>query len=301
MSYQTGSILSATPSNEVMTIIESMLTAHPAWEFVENYVDGTYTNRVWKCLGTENGFGQDFYVAFMRLTASIGTAQIIVQVAEQYNATTHVATRALANPGSTFTVDATYAAPYGNTGYAFSHANWYKSIPYTPTTSTFQYYFVVTPNSILMAGSSTTYPVFAGLYEPFWDGLDTIPDFPLCAIQMGYSDADGSGAFTRMPGAQGTSYTDTMAAYWYLGAVGSPANALLQTPHGSVGTNNPVSKQKLYGAEVCAMTGSGTFPPKGVFTDMLYFMGSGGRGDTLTVDGDTWVNVYPQLWMNTET
>src|SRR5690606_322196 len=122
MTYQTGSILSATPSADAMSIIESMLTAHPAWEFVENYVDGTYTNRVWKCLGTENDFGQDFYVAFMRLTATINTAPIIVQAAEQYNSTTHVATRALAVPGATFNPEATFASPYGATGYAFSHA-----------------------------------------------------------------------------------------------------------------------------------------------------------------------------------
>src|SRR6478736_4388044 len=60
--------------------IETMLTAHAAWEFVENvtqinrqthvattnvYDAETYTCRVWKNLGTLNGYGKDFYVAII--------------------------------------------------------------------------------------------------------------------------------------------------------------------------------------------------------------------------------------------
>jgi hypothetical protein len=64
----------------VVTKIEAMLTAHVAWEYVETvteYYDeedpvtltdfhsATYTCRIWKCLGTQNGTGKDFFVAII--------------------------------------------------------------------------------------------------------------------------------------------------------------------------------------------------------------------------------------------
>lgn len=60
--------------------LETQLTAHPAWEFVENvtetydqevtggtYAAETFTIRIWKNLGTLNRAGQDFFVAIITI------------------------------------------------------------------------------------------------------------------------------------------------------------------------------------------------------------------------------------------
>lgn len=73
--------------------IEEQLTAHPAWEFVEEieeYTDqefstGVYfhyytiTLRIWKCLGTVNSLGQDYFIALQTTTtfSQYGEPQVI--------------------------------------------------------------------------------------------------------------------------------------------------------------------------------------------------------------------------------
>ena len=64
----------------VVTQLETMLTAHAAWDFVEtvteygdrvepvtsaDYHYQTYTCRIWKNLGSQNGTGKDFFVAIV--------------------------------------------------------------------------------------------------------------------------------------------------------------------------------------------------------------------------------------------
>lgn len=106
--------------------LSETLTNHPAWEFVEETVekmtvhDGgtpgiwydmlTFPIQVWKCLGTANGTGQDFYVAFTRTISDnpiSGPGEggyFITFMAEEYNATTHTATNV--------TGKYTYSAPF---------------------------------------------------------------------------------------------------------------------------------------------------------------------------------------------
>ncbi len=99
-----------------VTYLEAMLTAHPAWDFVEeviqyydtihtatstNYHVETYTCRVWKNLGTLNGTGKDFFVAIVQMNneyrnpTNFADVHVLPQNAvwflpfEEYNTTTH--------------------------------------------------------------------------------------------------------------------------------------------------------------------------------------------------------------------
>ena len=86
----------------MQNFIEGVLTAHPAWEFVETvtqvyerfhsgastyYPSETYTCRVWKNLGTVNGYGKDFYVAIITMNVMyVDDANYATQSTAGYNA-----------------------------------------------------------------------------------------------------------------------------------------------------------------------------------------------------------------------
>lgn len=102
MSYATGPIQSATqPAKDLMDTVGTTIDAHAAWEFVEE-VAGTGTNvaRVYRCLGTLNGFGTDFYMAMTRTSLTSG---VVVTIGEGYDSTN----KRLTNPAVYFTTTPT--------------------------------------------------------------------------------------------------------------------------------------------------------------------------------------------------
>lgn len=98
MTYYNAATNSATAGIDAIAFIEAGLTAaSSSWAFVEGttYTAGftgqPTTARVWKCLGSQNAGGLDFYVILNRNTSDVGT--ISVRLAEGYNATTHAVIR----------------------------------------------------------------------------------------------------------------------------------------------------------------------------------------------------------------
>lgn len=77
MSYNSGQIAaSATqPAKDLMDTLKTHIDAHAAWTFEEE-VAGTGTNvaQVFKCLGTSNAWGTDFFISLIRtsLTSRVG-------------------------------------------------------------------------------------------------------------------------------------------------------------------------------------------------------------------------------------
>lgn len=133
---------------QFVTALESQLTAHPAWEFVENvtetydqevtggtYAAETFTIRVWKCLGTVNSLGQDFFAAIITIQTFTPTGtdplvgyggdrgDVMLMVFEQYDAAENRHIRpaglywAFGNP--TFTLDPTTKSVRGNEAFHF--------------------------------------------------------------------------------------------------------------------------------------------------------------------------------------
>lgn len=82
------------PLRESINFIETGLTAHAGWAFVEQI---TFTQsavaktcRVWKCLGSQNDGGYDFYLYLVRYTTDTlnSSAVFSVRLSEGYNAST---------------------------------------------------------------------------------------------------------------------------------------------------------------------------------------------------------------------
>ena len=193
MAFSTGTITSsATPTVDLIALVETMLTAHAAWTFVEEYTSGSNVSRVWKNEGALNGFGQDFYIILWRSTTT-STTTLYLLAAEDYNSTTHLCIRACAQPGTTFTPEATYNSAIGATGQVFSNTTWNTVCALTTSTAAFEYLIRVTNNSLLIKSSSgSAYGVGAGLFTPFFPSQPN--EFPLALFQWGNTDTDGSGS-----------------------------------------------------------------------------------------------------------
>lgn len=293
MSYTSGTITSATPSTVLLAAIETEMTNHPAWEFVEEYVDGTYTNRIWKNLGTENDWGQDYYVALMRLTSGIGANPIIIKAAEQYSTSTHLAIRNIGPSSSTAVTPAATYASYNETGLSFTN-----SVIFSPSitvqTTAFTYHIGVTANwfSVYNTTMSTTYgPLITGLYTSFWVTDWPDQEFPLVSRYAFHSSTSGGGAYSRRPGRIGvaTNYCFNVCV-----ATGLAYTNLI----GNIGTTHSLLGSKLYGSPYATSTyldsSNSAGPAKGIIPDMLIFGYSTtpALGDTLTVDAETWTCLF---------
>lgn len=89
--FTTGTINEANAGAVGQSMIERIrddLVAHTAWELVEEFTPASGLVRwyVFKCLGTENGFGIDFFVVFGR---TLGTGELKYAICEGYDSGTH--------------------------------------------------------------------------------------------------------------------------------------------------------------------------------------------------------------------
>lgn len=112
MTYYTGSTSSGSQGPDIINFIETGLTAHAGWSFIEattfTHASQTKTCRVWKCLGTQNAGGLDFYVYLIRYVATgSGEDNIGFRVSEGYDSATHTVSRPAPATGSANTVSGT--------------------------------------------------------------------------------------------------------------------------------------------------------------------------------------------------
>lgn len=193
MSYQTGPIQNATqPSKDLMDTVGAVIDAHAAWEFVEEVVGtGTNISRVYRCLGTLNGFGSDFYAALTRTSLTSG---VVVVMGEGYDAVN----KKLIKPAVYFTTTPT--APAADLSYpvdrhvanettltaatqGFLHgAGANVSNTFTGlgvNTTGFTYWVHVGSNYVVVATrvGSTGTVAYAGLYDSFH--TTTVDPFPI--------------------------------------------------------------------------------------------------------------------------
>lgn len=97
MSYNTGTLsASVNAAKELMDTVQTIIDAHAGWQFVEQVAGTTTTTKrvdIYKCLGSVNSFGTDFFMAITRNTDS-GNCQVLL--AEQYDGTLKKFTNGLA-------------------------------------------------------------------------------------------------------------------------------------------------------------------------------------------------------------
>lgn len=196
MAYSTSREVSdATPGATLLTALESLLTSHPSWTFVET--DPTYSRKIWK--NDSNRSGQTFHCA---LTSSGNN--LTAYIFENYNVTTHLP-QYVGPPGATSYTATADTATYSNSE-AWTGATT-KDVG--GNTSDYTYWIFVTKDSIyVQAGQSYAddYPLYIGAWEPYWSGVTNNNYFGMCSL--GYN-TDSAGTTTRCPGYEGAFTSDT--------------------------------------------------------------------------------------------
>lgn len=171
--------LQSPTQEDVADIIYAVLDDHPAWEFVGKYSSDNYW--VWKCLGTENSLGQDFYYLVEVGVREWFAHNICENIDESDRAV---------NPAfSGSTTDAT-----GGAGtLALNHSNVFPPLMSSARSANLgpSVAYVVNATADRVVVSFNDKALYAGSYDSF---LYAFPDHPLiCATST-------SADFTRHPG-----------------------------------------------------------------------------------------------------
>lgn len=281
----------AAPSTTLLNAIETLLTANSAWSLVETVVSGTFTCRVWKCSGSVNSFGSDWFLVLRRTTASLGTSTITATACESYDSVGHLMTRWMQATATTATPDATLNSVTGATTIAPGSATPF-AVTITTSTVTFTYWILVTKNSLIVRSSIDTLPVYIGLYIPFFASDWPTKEFPLVCTQLG--NATGLGASTRCPGTT----TSTATASSVSVTLGS-GNGVLDIGKTGLdigiiaGANPDIVNSKPRGRRLGVLRVYDGLP-HGAYYDLLFFTVAAGvaQGDTITIGANTWVAVW---------
>lgn len=293
--FQATGVVSATPSTVLLTQLETMLTDHPAWEFVEEVVEGTYTERIWKCLGTLNSTGVDFFVCFMRLTTGIATNPILVKLAEQYDAGTNLASDYAPNPEVANTPDVTDGT-VGTGALAWSSTTLSVLFTITTRTTSFNYMIQVTNDYVCVYASPMANPVYVGTYQSYWLSAYPTRERALIVTRVGLQDQDGGAAFTRQPG-PGFAGVSTLDAF------GGNTYATVTDVIGSVstaGTVDPLANVMAVGAKI--LVRDALLRPRGELPDdLLVFGNTTGVVETDTIDLGTETYVFTSNFNNLTT
>lgn len=190
MSYQAGVLNSPTPSAAMMTIIDTMMLDHPAWEFVEQVVSGANTARVYRNIGAVSHAcpgDADFYVVIWRPTD--GTGSIYFQLCESWDAVGKLLVRyapansTTAGAGSYQVINAD--GSIGPTGQGFASPNVLSATPAEAllVNANTPYFISLSPHRICYAVRNVGW-VYCGAYESLPGYYDP---FPLLLMVNGHT------------------------------------------------------------------------------------------------------------------
>lgn len=298
MSYLSGTIVSnASPTTALITAIEGELTAHPAWDYVEEVTEGGFTSRVWKCLGTLNGWGEDFYVALMRTSAS---STLTVKAAELWNGTLAVRGLPIVTAGAP---EATFKSKYGATGYAWSSGNWNASLIAAVSVTSMAYRIIVTAKGLWVHTyiGTTSSGMYVGLFDIPSPLVPVALEFPLVGAVINDS-ANVAGSASRRP-------TASNSANWGFPGLPYDLTTVWGYSMGTIPTGVAQLSGRALGAQVPAyvLNDGAAAATRGVMPDVLVFRSETGIvvGDTITVDSVQYVCLRGtmsnmSLWISTE-
>lgn len=291
MSYFTQQLVaSSTPSTTIRAKFDELIQAHPAWDFVKEWTDSTFTVRTYKNDGTLNGMGKDMYFHLSHTTASAATSSFYMQCSEGFDATGNLLIRGCANPATTFTPEATFESATGATGYAASNANWNRVLLSATNTTDMTYWLVVTATGIWYRSTVDLYASHCGFFDQIFSHANF---YPIWQAHIGNNDIDLSGSVSRRPSQAGVSLTDAFATYSY-----DVATTRLSTPMGQV-PDIGMLFEKAYGTRMLVYSGSlaadnGKY--FGIARDLLTYNVNAtvNLGDTIEVDGNTYLCIFDQ-------
>ena len=185
MAYYETTYTTATPALDIMTNLQTWMPAN-GYTFVETYTSGTNISDFYKSPGTSNSFGTDFYIGFNRTATT--TTVVSVMVFEQYNVSTHLATKYAPYTGGTSMTPASDGS-VNDSGVLLSAtssgSSLYKNTTiYNPVTTAGTVYLNININRLIWGHSTSyNYTGYAGLYDSF--GNQSL--FPLVVLTSGYT------------------------------------------------------------------------------------------------------------------
>lgn len=293
MSTANATINSATPAADLRTAIETLMTAHSNWTFIETVtIATTSTYNVWKNHGTgvtdNNSFGSDFYISLMVNTATPTTLNI--KAFEAWDATGKLAIRPCPTGGQATNADASALATGGVVLSTATMANCVVTCVSTPNTN--EYYIALSKNALKVmlrrSSDTTVFAVYAGLFNSW---VTDTNEFPLCLGGPSTSSTNfTTGLFATSRNPKRVSAAALTASFMYNM---SAANA----------RSGDTGQQDLFFGKIPAATpllisagGTTTASTLGRLRGVLYDTviidpASGvtlGMGDNIPVDGDTY-------------
>lgn len=287
--FQGSGIVSATPTTVLFTQLTTMLTDHPAWEFVEEYTESTSTLTVWKCLGTLNSTGEDFFVCFSRTTSTIGTSAIGMRLAEVYNPATNLCNDFVPLLNSTWSPNS-LDGTVDSSDVSWLNSNVGALVSITTRTTTFNYMIRVTNDYVAVYASPMTSVAYAGIFESYWAAAYPGFEHELMLAPVGGSATNGGFTSQPAPGYRGVSTSRA-----FQGGAGNYSVSHLSGAITSVGTLDALSNTLGIGSKVLVLDYAGTTAPQRargeLSTDFLYFLIGAGvvETDTIEVNGITYV------------
>lgn len=322
MSYSVGTITgSATPGASLRTVLKAALDAHPAWAYVEDYTTGAFQWSVYKCKGTSNLWGSDFYIAFT--VSSVSTFWLTVF--EGYNPATHGAIRPAPYAGyvsrnvpiaadGSFGGGAESVLPQGIGSSGFTPAS--VGVSTSAANGTFDYWIVVTNNGVSVSTrvGATPYAMQVGLFDSL------VPNDPAPLAMYVLSDSSSGGNQPVCIATRNLTGKGTTAPFAF-GLLGPFGNLNLTAWNYGVCYGNitavPTITDAFQGAplasRIAVVTSGGSYNNngatygvyRGLLRDVLFTgVGSGlAQGDTLNIAGHTYVCVYIStvaVWIDTQ-
>lgn len=298
MSYRTGSIAAdADPAALLLAQIEGVLADHTGnWDLVETYNLASIDYKIYKNSGSgvtnPNSFGQDFYVAFWRQTAT----SIYMRAFESWNATTKKVIRPCRATAAAVTPNANGSFGDETTGVIISDvAASYGAFSSIPTTG-LTYYLQATKDRLFLSTR--------------WSSIDTCNSMGIFESLLTSSPAEGFPLY-MLPGNSGSMPTSTYAwsrhpgatltsnSNWgRMGPLDTPDTPYMggidQTANGDMFHSDKwlVGRPLVLSSSGSASVGTtyGYYRGRLYDTVLLRNNGSAARtGDTVTLDSDIYV------------
>jgi hypothetical protein len=299
--------------DQILNLLESEMAAHGAYTKVDTVIAPTtnYPCSVWRCAGSQNGLGQDFYILIQRDSAAATYTPFWIAVAEGYNPATKAVIRpapgtgqALASPAA----DSSYGGGAEFPIYTSAGARNLVDIGWqaiSSTGSTGSAWTVVNRRGIWVWNvASTTYnSVQAGLFESL------LPQEPFPLQLSNFASTGASDTYwTRHP-----TVTTAQPMNWRaLGLGASTANWSLLT--GVLNNNGDrfFNSRPVAGRRAVRTNQSSALygDLRGLAYDVLGMAQSSpypAAGDTLLIGTDTYAYAplsstqNPGMWVNTTT
>ena len=287
MGYITGTMSDANPGATLYALIAAEMTTM-GYELVDTVVIGSNTHKVWKNPAANNPAGLDWYVDLYYPTAGAGSVKVVAF--EAYDA---AADRAYRLPGYAGNLDATYRSFFPTATSLEAAGGAYARPDILTSTASFGYWISITEERIAVIGSvDPTYMLYAGLYDPYPGYAAAAGEmlFPLVSAKIiqGISQIGGSLnvlGLNRLP-----PWPAGSAPYNDLGmriVIPNLTTNYPRIPTGSLlmGGEFVASKIELILNGVVAPARLGTLYDVAI----LPVDSTVARGDTVTIDGNTWV------------